>query len=167
MLNVFFVTTIVIGIKDSIIIMDEQIEGIVARLREKFKSIMTNADDLPDDQLFDSLESSIQNALTDAGNDFLKAIIPVHRRYMVCKSCNAKRLPLDDALKIIEGFSPAVMQMMALVDVSQSSRRAEEKLFKLCGSAHFSRHHSPLCSVSWQPTAATADATTVCESGSA
>jgi len=150
--------------------MDSRIDGIVARLRARFKAIRRQADDLPDGQLLSELESSIQKVLAEAGNEFMQQVaqeqssrrdveevlctcgarmsvkdwrgkdiytrhgsIRLSRRYMICKRCNAKRLPRDEALRVPGRFSPAVIELMALVGVTESSRQASEKLLKLSG----------------------------------
>jgi hypothetical protein len=147
-----------------------RIEGIVARLRARFKSIRIEADGFADDRLLSELEAGIQQALNEAGNEFMQEVvqeqasrrdvetvicdcgarmsvkdwrpksiytrhgsISMRRRYLICKKCSATRRPLDDALRVPGRFSPDVVELIALVGVTESSRRASEKLAKLAG----------------------------------
>jgi hypothetical protein len=59
--------------------------------------------------------------------------ITLRRRYLICKECGSTRRPLDEALRIPGRFSPEVIECMALVGVTESSRTARMKLAKLAG----------------------------------
>ena len=57
----------------------------------------------------------------------------VRRRYFICRSCGSKRLPLDEHLNLTSRFTKTVEEMMALVGVMHSSRRASGILETLSG----------------------------------
>jgi len=57
----------------------------------------------------------------------------VRRRYFICPSCAGKRLPLDERLNLEGRFTKTVEEMMALVGVMHSSRRASAVLETLSG----------------------------------
>lgn len=149
---------------------DGRIDGIVARMRVRFKAIRSQAAAVGAGELMSELESTVQEAITEAANAFMQEVvqeqavqrdveevrcacggrvnvkdyrgkrvytrhgsITLHRRYMICKKCGAPHLPLDKALRVPGHFSPAVVELMALMGVTDSGRRAEKKLLKLTG----------------------------------
>ena len=57
----------------------------------------------------------------------------VRRRYFICPSCAGKRLPLDERLNVGGRFTKTVEEMIALVGVTHSSRRASAVLETLSG----------------------------------
>ncbi|NIN99619.1 MAG: ISKra4 family transposase, partial [Anaerolineae bacterium] len=55
------------------------------------------------------------------------------RRYFICPRCKAKATPLDRVLGLEGRYSQMVDELMGLVDVLGSSRKAEEMLWRLSG----------------------------------
>lgn len=64
------------------------------------------------------------------------------RRYFICPSCNAKALPVDDAMKLSSGFTEKLIEAASLVGVMHSSRQGSFLLEKLTGVhiAHSTLH---------------------------